>query len=245
MTAARGGPPGSSGPSPALVAAAAHVFVDDLESPALEDDDAHHLGRVLRLRDGEVVTACDGAGRWRACRFVRGSLDVDGDVVCVPSPAFAVSVAFAIPKGDRPELIVQKLTEVGADVVVPMTTARTVVRWDAERAQRNVERLRRVAREAAMQSRRVRLPLVDVLHEFGTVVSRPGAVLAAPGGAPMPLDGGAPALVLIGPEGGWTEAELVAAPATVNLGEQVLRAETAAIVACTLLVAARARSIEI
>ena len=245
MTAAPGARPGSSGPPPALVAAAAHVFVDDLDSPELADDDAHHLGRVLRLRDGEVVTAGDGAGCWRPCRFARGRLEIDGDVVAVPAPAATIAVAFAVPKGDRPELIVQKLTEVGADAIVPMTTARTVVRWDAEKAPRNVERLRRVAREAAMQSRRVRLPVVEPLAEFGAVVGRPGAVVAAPGGASLPLRGGGPALVLIGPEGGWSEDELTAAPGLVNLGDQVLRTDTAAIVACTLLVAARSHSVEV
>ena len=96
-----------------------------------------------------------------------------------------------------------------------------------------------------MQSRRVRLPVVEPLAEFGAVVARPGAVVAAPGGMPLPLRGDGSRLVLVGPEGGWSEAELTAAPFLVNLGDQVLRTETAAIVACTLLVAARARSVEV
>lgn len=233
--------PGSAGPPPPLVDSSAHVFVADLGEPVLVDEDAHHLGRVLRLRDGEVVTASDGEGRWRSCVFVGGALEPTGPVLVSVQPSPAIAVAFAVPKGDRPELIVQKLTEIGADVIVPMMTARSIVRWDAPRARKHGERLSRVAREAAMQSRRVRLPLVETLTSFTEVVTRPGAAVAVPGGASPAVS---TPLVLIGPEGGWSPAELEAAPATVGLGDHVLRAETAAIVACTLLVAARARSVD-
>ena len=92
-----------------------------------------------------------------------------------------------------------------------------------------------------MQSRRTRLPLVEPLASFTEIVTRPGAALAAPGGASVAVS---TPLVLIGPEGGWSPAELEAATAIVGLGDHVLRAETAAIVACTLLVAARARSVD-
>ncbi len=233
--------PGPNGPPSQLVESAAHVFVADLEEPVLVDDDTHHLGRVLRLRDGEVVTASDGEGRWRQCVFARGTLEPTGPVLTSVHPRPAIAVAFAVPKGDRPELIVQKLTEIGADVIIPMMTARSIVRWDAPRARKHGERLSRVAREAAMQSRRTRLPLVEPLTSFIEVVARPGAALAVPGGASPTVS---TPLVLIGPEGGWSPAELDAAPAKVGLGDQVLRAETAAIVACTLLVAARARSVD-
>ena len=92
-----------------------------------------------------------------------------------------------------------------------------------------------------MQSRRTRLPLVEALTSFTAVVVRPGAALAVPGGTSPTMS---TPLVLIGPEGGWSPAELDAASAKVGLGDQVLRAETAAIVACTLLVATRARSVD-
>ena len=120
-----------------------------------------------------------------------------------------------VPKGDRPELIVQKLTEIGADVIIPMMTARSIVRWDAPRARKHGERLSRVAREAAMQSRRTRLPLVEPLTSFTEVVTRPGAALAVPGGTSPTVS---TPLVLIGPEGGWSPAELDAAPATGRAG---------------------------
>ncbi|MGD9703324.1 MAG: 16S rRNA (uracil(1498)-N(3))-methyltransferase [Acidimicrobiia bacterium] len=233
--------PGPAGPPPQLLEAAAHVFVDDLDDPLLSDEDAHHLRRVLRLRDGEVVTVSDGAGRWRPCTLSQGTLEPTGPVVTAAAPLPAISVAFALPKGDRPELVVQKLTEIGADVIIPMVTERSVVRWDPERAAKHGARLARVAREAAMQSRRTRLPVVEALSPFASVVGRVGAALAAPGGA-WPRT--ATPLILVGPEGGWSPAELAAARATVGLGDLVLRTETAAIMACTLLVAERARSVE-
>src|SRR5207248_10476150 len=91
--------------------AAAHVFVADLDALELDADDAHHLSRSLRLRPGELVTAADGAGRWRRCTWTGAGLEADGTVAFDQRPAPALTVAFAIPKGDRPEWIVQKLTE--------------------------------------------------------------------------------------------------------------------------------------
>src|SRR5690606_13757029 len=116
------------------------------------DGDRHHLERVLRVRPGTPVSFADGTGRWRAGRF-GASPEVDGPVRAEPRTAPAVTIAFALVKGERPELVVQKLTEPGADVVVPFDAARGVVCWDDVRAARNLDRLRRIAREAAMQCR--------------------------------------------------------------------------------------------
>jgi 16S rRNA (uracil1498-N3)-methyltransferase len=217
-------------------AAAAHVFVDDLDDLTLDDDDAHHLRRALRLRSGEVVTASDGVGSWRVTRFDGSALVADGDVLVEPRPAPALLVGFALVKGSKPELVVQKLTELGIDQIVPFVAARSVVRWDDAKATSQLDRLRRVAREAAMQSRRVWCPVVEALTTFAEVVARPGTVLADPAGGVF-TDGCTG--VLVGPEGGWDEAER-AAGAAISLGDGVLRAETAAIAAGTLLAAHRA-----
>ena len=219
----------------ALGAAKAHAFVADLAAPELSDDDRHHLERVLRLVRGDVVTVADGAGSWRPCRF-GPVLEPDGPVVVEPAPAPAVTVAFAVVKGDRPEWTVQKLTELGVDRLVPVHSARSVVRWDGPRGERHLARLRRVAREAAMQSRRARLPEVESVTSFAEVAGRPGALLAEPGGRALATGD---ALVLVGPEGGWTAEELAAAPERVGLGPTVLRAETAAVAAGVLLTALR------
>jgi 16S rRNA (uracil1498-N3)-methyltransferase len=219
-----------------LPAAAAHVFVEDLDSLALGDDDAHHLFRVLRLRSGETVTAGDGAGSWRSCRVAANALEADSDVTVEPRPEPAITIAFGVPKAERPEWIVQKLTELGVDEIAPMATRHSVVHWDTDKAARNQLRLTDVARAAAMQSRRAWLPVVAPLRPFDEVVVMAGAALAHPGGPPPALER---PVVLIGPEGGWAEEEIRAAPATVGLGPTNLRTETAAVAVAVRLCALR------
>ena len=215
---------------------APHVIVADVAAPSLEPDDHHHLERVLRLRPGSPVSVTDGAGAWRWCRF-GPELIVDGEIECVPAPAPPITVAFALVKGQKPELVVQKLTELGVDEIIPFVAERSVVRWDEERARRNTERLRRVAAEAAMQSRRVWLPEVLAVTTFAELAGS-GELLAAD------RDGAAPSLerpaVMIGPEGGWSESERARFAGTVGLGPSVLRAETAAFAAAAMLGALRA-----
>jgi 16S rRNA (uracil1498-N3)-methyltransferase len=212
--------------------------VADLDRPSLAPGDRHHLERVLRLGAGEVVTVSDGRGGWRACRFgTEAELSPAGEVVRDPRPSPPVEVAFALVKGERPELVVQKLTELGADRIVPFAAARSVVRWDASRAARHVERLRRVAREAAGQCRRTWLPEVDEVATFADVAGRAGAVLADQEGSPPWLPDGP---VLVGPEGGWSDEELARDLPRIALGPHVLRAETAALAVGALLAALRA-----
>lgn len=219
----------------------AHVFVDDLEAPALDPDDRHHLGRVLRLRAGEAVSVSDGRGRWRPCTWTAdGGLECAGEVVHEERPAPAVTVAFAPVKGDRPEWVVQKLTEVGVDRIVPLGTARGVVRWEGERAARGLERLRRVARSAAMQSRRAWLPEVAAMVPFAEAVAWEGCALAEPGGDPPTLSR---PIVLVGPEGGWAPEEASVQVPRMGLGPTILRAETAALAAGVLLCALRSRGV--
>ena len=211
-----------------------HAYVEDLDDPVLSAEDRHHLSRVLRLRDGDPLTVCDAAGRWRAARF-GARLDTCGDVVDVPPPSREVSVGFALIKSGRPELVVQKLTEVGVDRILLLSAERSVVRWKADRAAAHLARLTRVARESGMQSRRVRLPVVESVVSAAVAVGRTGVAMAEPGGEALDDDVG---LLLVGPEGGWTDAEL-GDRRRVGLGPTVLRAETAAIAAGTLMVALR------
>ncbi len=239
------------GPDPLLVAAAAMVFVADPGSPVVEDADVRHLLDVLRLRPGESVIAADGTGRWVPCRIApivpargargadpAGLLVPDGPAVVDLAPGPEVTVAFAPTKGDRPEWVAQKLTELGVDRIVPLRTSRSVVRWEGDRAARSVERLRRVVREAAAQCRRARLPEVTAVCRLEDVAALAGApmALADAGGSAPSLD--RPTLA-IGPEGGWDPAERVGFGPTVGLGATVLRAETAAVTAGALLCALR------
>jgi 16S rRNA (uracil1498-N3)-methyltransferase len=221
--------------------AAAHVFVDDLGAPRLDDDDHRHLSRVLRLRPGDEITAGDGAGRWRPCRLGAGvgaELEIAGDVVTDERPEPAITIAFAVVKGDRPELVVQKLTEVGVDRIVPFVAERSVVRWDPDKVERQTVRFAHIARQAAMQCRRTFLPGLAALSDFRAVAALPGAALAERTGAPPSLS--VPTL-LIGPEGGWGLAEKASSLPSVRIGAHTLRSETAAITAGALLVAIRSR----
>jgi 16S rRNA (uracil1498-N3)-methyltransferase len=225
------GPDGSGGP---------HTFVDDLQDPELSEEDRHHLERVLRLRPGDALTVSDGAGGWRACRF-GPTLEVAGEVQRVERATPPLTVAFALVKGGRPELIVQKLTELGIDVLAPFTAERSVVRWDADKAAANQVRLAKVAREAACQSKRCFLPEVRPATGFDKVAALPAAVRTDRGGPPLPPD---LATVLVGPEGGWSPTEAAAVPATVGLAPHVLRSETAAITVSALLVGLRCGSVK-
>ena len=228
-------PPPASPVTPA--SARAHAFVDDLDAPALSDEDHRHLTRVLRLPADTVVTVSNGRGKWRACRLqVQPSLSVISDVRADPAPEPPVTVAFALVKGERPELVVQKLTEVGVDRIVPFVAERSVVRWDAGKAARHVDRWRTIARQAGMQCRRTWLPEVAPVASFAEVAALPGAVRADAGGDPPTLGR---ATVLVGPEGGWSPSEVQVPLPTVCLGPHVLRAETAAITAGAIFAALR------
>lgn len=212
----------------------AHVLADDVATPVLDDASDHHLRRVLRVRAGELVTVTDGRGRWRACRAGAAGLEPDGDVIHVDATGALVTLAVAVPKGDRAEWLVQKCTEIGADRLVLLHAEHSVVRWSADRVERHLERLRRVMVEAALQSRRVWLP--ELAGPLPATEVLPGVVAAEPGGRPLtPAD----FTVAVGPEGGWSPAEVAAAESTVSLGPTVLRVETAAVVAVTRMVAFR------
>ena len=223
---------------------AAHVIVDADQLDAddgliLDPDDAHHLGRVLRLRPGQVVTATDGAGRWRPYRWrsLEHPPEPDGPIRVEPAPQPRIAVGFTPVKGDRPEWTVSKLTELGVDRIIPLRTDRSVVRWTGARGVDAVQRMRRVVRESVMQSRRCHVPQVsDVLGPDAV----DGAALAHFDGSPVALES---PVVLVGPEGGWSEAELGLPRPHVVLGPHVLRAETAAVAAGVLLTALRSRTV--
>lgn len=179
----------------------------------------------------------DGAGHWRTARF-GAAPDPTGDVQFAARSQPEVGVGFALVKGSKPELVVQKLTELGVDRVVPFVAARSVVRWDESKAEAAHQRLVKVAREAGMQSRQIWLPAVEPVMTFAQVAAQPGAAITDPDGAAPTLEH---PFLLVGPEGGWAPDEYAAALPQISLADRgVLRAETAAIVAGALLVALRA-----
>jgi 16S rRNA (uracil1498-N3)-methyltransferase len=215
------------------------ALVADLAQPALATEDRHHLQRVLRMRAGDALVLGDGAGRWRPGRW-GDPLEATGEIESSPRPEPALTVGFALVKGGKPELVVQKLTELGVDRIVPFRASRSVVRWDAPKADRAVERLRSVARAAAQQSHRPWLPEVAEVADLADLLEVDGVALADRGGDPPSLR---MPTVLVGPEGGWAPEERAAAERagapTVALGPHVLRAETAALAAGAALAGLR------
>jgi len=232
----------------------------------LSGAEGRHAAVVRRLRPGERVDVGDGAGAIAECVVASGGAGGaggaggsgrDGLRLVVksrrtePRPEPTVTVVQAIPKGDRGELAVEEMTEVGVDRIVPWAAERSVPVW---RDDRGAVRWRATAREAAKQSRRAWIPEVtDVAATAaaaGLVSAASLAVLLAPSGAARPLAGAlVPAagevVVVVGPEGGVSEAEadafLAAGALAYRLGPSVLRASTAGAVAAAILLSRTSR----
>ncbi len=214
-------------------------------------DDSGHALRSLRLRKGEPVTLADGRGRLGIGRLIgekRGTAVIDVErvnKVSVPKPA--LTVVLAPPKGDRLKWAVQKLAELGVDRTVVVQSERSVRAWPVGRAGQFVDRLGTTAREAAMQSRQAFIMAVEdggSLSQWLQTDGRSKVLLSE--SAERPLRMGLPptasdVALLIGPEGGFSEAEVTAAQKSgasiASLGPNVLRTETAAVVAASLALA--------
>lgn len=209
---------------------------------ALTGDEGRHAARVQRIRPGETVLVGDGAGTVLTCEVTA----VTGDGLRlrgtqrrqVPPPQPRVVVVQALPKGDRAELAVELLTELGVDEIVPWAAARAVTRWGGPRGEKALAKWRRTAREAAKQSRRAWIPAVVPLHSTAEVAARLaagcGVVLheeATASLSSVDLPGLGEVVLVVGPEGGIAPEELAAferaGAATVRLGEPVLRTSTA------------------
>ena len=207
---------------------------------SLDEENHHHLSRVLRLRPYDALTLTDGWGHWIeavvASNFAAtGVVRTTGSVRKADEPP-DVGVAFALTKSDKPETVVQKLTELGMRRIVPIRASRSVVKWDADRADRHIVRLAAVARSALAQCRGAWLPIIEPVTDVAVLAQRVGVVRADRGGRGV---SSADRLIAVGPEGGWTDEEREQLVDRVGLPGAVLRAETAAIVAAALLVANR------
>ena len=219
------------------------------ETVVVEGDEAHHAVVVRRVRTGERVVLVDGAGTAATCSVIgttKTSLTVSvHEVELTPIAVPSVTVVQAIPKGDRGELAVEVLTEVGVDRIVPWAAERSVGVWRGERAARSLAKWRSTARESAKQSRRSWLPEVTAMASTSEVVSLvAGADLAVvlheaaqTPLASLTLDGIGSLVVVVGPEGGLTEQELaeLGAAHAVRLGSSVLRTSTAGVAAVAAL----------
>lgn len=220
------------------------------EAILLEGDEGRHAARVKRLRLGEELIVTDGAGAGARCVVTaagRDSLQLQlRSRLTEPAAVPRLVVVQALPKGERAELAVDLLTEVGADVIVPWAASRSVVTWRGDRGDRGLQRWRSTAVAAAKQSRRLRFPVVQPLHTTADLVAPTGPVATASAAyvlheaAATSISGVAPpeggdVVVLVGPEGGLDDSELAAFAAVgavpVRLGSTVLRTSTAGVVA--------------
>lgn len=223
------------------------------ESVTLDGDEGRHAAVVRRTRVGERVALTDGAGttvEGSVTEAGKSSLTLTVDSAGTEQPELPrVVVVQAIPKGDRGELAVEMLTEVGVDVIVPWAAARSVAVWRGDRAAKSLAKWRATARESAKQARRSWFPEVtemattDRVAEMLAAASVPVVLHEAASGplADIPVPGRGEIVIVVGPEGGIAEEELAAfsgaGAEAVRLGSSVLRTSTAGVAATAALLA--------
>jgi 16S rRNA (uracil1498-N3)-methyltransferase len=217
----------------------------------IDGDAANHIGRVLRLQRGDPLTVFDGRGGEYAARIeeFRNSTVIvlvgEPSTVVRESP-LSLTLAQGVSRGERMDWVVQKATELGVSRIVPVLTERTVVRLDAKQAERKLLHWRGIATAACEQSGRDRIPAIDEPLDLAAFLAAADGhatrALLSPAGNLRIAELARPEagmIVLIGPEGGLAESEQRAAMAAgflaVRLGPRVLRTETAAVAALTLL----------
>lgn len=240
------------------------AFNSNLDSVTLELDEARHLRDVLRLKTGDEVYVFNGEGKEFHCRIEESRRDnAQLKVISEVAPArsespLELTLAVALLKGEKFDLVVQKATELGVTRVVPVVTKLADIRLrDASDATKRVARWQRIALEAAKQSGRAVVPEIASPVSFASLIQdgvtklqdatasgaflmfseRDGeSILASKEKLPAKLSR---LTALVGSEGGWTDEELAAARQAgwtiVTLGGRTLRAETAAIAVTVLL----------
>ena len=217
----------------------------------LTGPDGRHAATVRRIRPGESILVGDGRGqgvRGVVREVGRDTVQLDvTESLAAPVPARRLVVAQALAKGDRAELAVEMLTEIGVDEIVPWPAARSIVRWSGDRGDRSLAKWRATAREAAKQSRRLRVPVVTeplTTSELADRAERTPLTLVLHEDAPTWLGDvdrseEGDILIIVGPEGGIVPDELKAfagaGACPVRISDGVLRTSTAGVVAVGLL----------
>jgi 16S rRNA (uracil1498-N3)-methyltransferase len=234
------------------------VYMPDVTAGAtrveVRGDEAHHLSRVVRARVGERVGVFDGRGReWRAhvvdVARQAVTLELEAEIAPVPEPAVRVALAVGVLKGDQMDTVVRDATVMGVTHIVPLVTDHVVVSARAWRDDGALARWQRVAVAAAKQSQRAVVPTIAGVTSMADLMAGQEAELTlvciepsatGPVGAtwqklPVPSS----VLVCVGPEGGWSGAEVTTFGArgahAVSLGPRTLRAEAVPAVALTVL----------
>src|ERR1043166_2722826 len=219
--------------------APAERFAD--RSVSLDVDETHHLRDVLRLHAGDEVSVFDGAGRefWCVVREIKkrsSVLDIaEQTKPTSPESPFQITLAATVVNGEKYDLVIQKAVELGVVNFVPLYTARCEVKL--KDAIKRVGRWRRIAMEATKQCGRAKLMDISEPMTFNSLIAADNRRLILfserDGGKLKALNGEESITIVIGPKGGWDDAELDAGRSKgvtiVTLGGRILRAETAAI----------------
>jgi 16S rRNA (uracil1498-N3)-methyltransferase len=220
--------------------------------------DVIHIAKVLRLRVGDLITVLDGRGKVYEAVLEEVSRD---EVTCavieektvVDEPGLKLTLVQGLPKGDKMDFIIQKATELGVSRIIPLACERAVVKLTGDKQQRRLDRWQRIALEAAKQCRRPDIPEVAALATWEDVLA--GMSKSATALLPWEmenttslkkalidcenLDSVIDLYVFIGPEGGFTAAEVSLACShgvrPVTLGPRILRTETAALAVLTMI----------
>lgn len=228
----------------------------------ISGDDAHHIIRVLRSELGDECIVSDGQSREALVRLTSLEKDrVSAEIIerrpMSGEPEVEVWIAQSLPKGDKMELVIQKGTEIGASRFLPFVSERTIVQLEPKKEAKRVERWQKIAKEAAEQAHRSLVPVIETPLTWKELLKRVelvdaawicyekesgqelrAAIRKALQGKPA-VDRPLRLLLMVGPEGGFTEQEVAAAEAagsqSISLGRRILRTETAAMVGLTCI----------
>ncbi|WP_180247411.1 16S rRNA (uracil(1498)-N(3))-methyltransferase [Bacillus sp. AFS031507] len=217
----------------------------------IDEEDRHHIVKVMRMQLGDQIICVDPAGKQAVCALAEiTDTSVVADVVQwkdeVSELPISITIASGLPKGDKLEWIIQKGTELGAHQFLPFSAARSVVKWDEKKAAKKIDRWQKIAKEAAEQSHRAFLPEVSSAISFKELLSKSKeyeyklvafeeesrngetSVFAS---SLNKMSKGDSLLLVFGPEGGLSDAEVQQLKnndfAVCGLGPRILRTETA------------------
>jgi 16S rRNA (uracil1498-N3)-methyltransferase len=211
----------------------------------LTADEARHLREVLRLQPGDEVSVFDGEGKEYRARVIQARREsaalelVEEIATARPESPLQITLAVALLKGEKFDLVVQKATELGVNKIVPLITRYADIKLrDESDAGKRVARWQRIALEAAKQSGRAVVPEVNLPVVFASLIAGNCLLFSERGGHGLKQIEN-PITAIIGSEGGWSDEELDQARAAgaqiITLGGRIMRAETAAITAAALL----------
>ncbi|MGG1686324.1 16S rRNA (uracil(1498)-N(3))-methyltransferase [Pseudalkalibacillus sp. NRS-1564] len=218
----------------------------------IEGEDVKHISKVMRMTVGDNIICCTEDGKSALCELE----EINSDLIkAVPLEWLEeqkklpvhVTIVQGLPKGDKLETVIQKGTELGADQFIPFKAERSIVKWDEQKSAKKLQRLKKIAKEAAEQSHRTTIPLIEMPHSISSLIKASESydykLIAyeeeARAGETAALvqtlheaNVNDRIMVVFGPEGGLSDNEVAsliqAGFASCGLGPRILRTETAA-----------------